>query len=55
MNDERLLTPAHGEAVYLTGDVHGRFDRVISFCLDNGVTKGDALRCPKDCTPKMTM
>ena len=43
MNDERLLTPAHGEAVYLTGDVHGRFDRVISFCLDNGVTAGDAL------------
>jgi len=35
------LYPTPAETVYLTGDVHGRFDRVIDFCMDNHVGKDD--------------
>lgn len=29
--------------VYLTGDTHGRFERIACFCRDNHTTRGDVL------------
>ena len=29
--------------VYLTGDTHGRFERIACFCRDNHTTLGDVL------------
>ena len=29
--------------VYLTGDTHGRFERIACFCRDNHTTRGDCV------------